>query len=121
MSKKQKRMTIPYLIDRSHVTAVEHGWWAESTDWNILSKLALVHSEVSEALEAFRDDTSPRGSEGWWGTIDGKPEGLGAELADVLIRIFDLCGWLDIDLGSALAAKLDYNDTRPYRHGGKLA
>ena len=42
-----------------------------------------------------------------------------AEFADVLIRIFDTCGKYDIPLAKAMAAKMAYNETRAYRHGGK--
>jgi NTP pyrophosphatase (non-canonical NTP hydrolase) len=52
---------------------------------------------------------------------DGKPEGVAAEFADVLIRIGDFCGGFGIDLERAVREKLAYNRTRPHRHGGKLA
>jgi hypothetical protein len=50
-----------------------------------------------------------------------KPEGVPIELADALIRIFDHAGKYGIDLVAALDIKMAYNDTRPYRHGGKKA
>ena len=50
-----------------------------------------------------------------------KPEGLGSELADIVIRVFDLAGMLKIDIANEIERKMRYNVTRPYRHGGKLA
>lgn len=41
------------------------------------------------------------------------------EIADTFIRLFDLCGYLDIDISKAVADKVEYNKTRPYRHGNK--
>lgn len=68
------------------------------------AKLALVHSEVSEALEAHRkglaDDHLPH------------LPGIAVELADALIRIFDLAGAIGIDLARALVEKRRYNAQR---------
>ena len=75
-------------------------------------QLALIHSEVSEALEYLRNKDQP--------AMDDKvPQLTGeeAELADVLIRIFHYCGKRGIDLGEAVRLKHLYNITRPYRHG----
>ena len=83
--------------------------------------IAMLHSEVSEALEAWRE----------WGTADAtqeclcdpscrlKPEGVGSEFADVLIRLLDDCYLFGIDLESEVLRKIDYNRTRAFRHGGK--
>lgn len=71
--------------------------------------IALQHSELSEALEADRKDL-----------MDDKlphRKGLEVELADAVIRIFDTAGGLDMDLGGAIIEKLEYNTSRPYKHG----
>lgn len=83
----------------------------------ILMKLALVHSEVSEATEEVRDAQGSMIMR----YVDEKPEGFVVELADVYIRIAHLCGMLGLDLEGAIEAKLAYNMNRPYRHGGKRA
>jgi NTP pyrophosphatase (non-canonical NTP hydrolase) len=87
----------------------------KTAPWNFGEKIALVHSELSEALEAHRKGNPP--SEKITDT-DGKPYGLVAEeMADVVIRVCDLCGKLGIDLGRAILAKTEYNAKRPHKHG----
>lgn len=71
--------------------------------------IALMHSELSEALEADRKDL-----------MDDKlphRKGLEVELADTLIRICDMCGGLGLDLDGAVREKREYNKSRPYKHG----
>lgn len=77
-------------------------------------KIALCHSELSEALECLRNNEPD-----FYTGENGKPEGVAPELADAVIRIFDLCGMLGLDLGSAIIDKMAHNATRPHRHGGK--
>jgi hypothetical protein len=81
-----------------------------------LAKIALVHSELSEAVEEIRNGNP----EIYW-SPEGKPEGVGIELADAVIRILDLAGALGYNLEHCMSIKHDYNTTRPHRHGGKLA
>ncbi len=76
----------------------------------VLEKLALVHSEVTEAVDAALEGRIE-------GLDDGKPEGLAYELADIIIRCFQLAGMLGIDLGAAVITKMHFNHTRPFRHG----
>lgn len=103
------------------------GWLADDA-----MKLALIHAEVSEALEALRDDNLP--DEHLYLDLDGdlvytpvdedgnllKPEGVPAELADVIIRVLDYCGARRIDIARAVREKMDYNATRPAMHGKKF-
>lgn len=110
----KRGVTINELIEASHNTAVDKGWWTLPP--NIPEKLALIHSEISEALEAYRD-----GKMETYTHENGKPDGFEVELADAVIRIADLCGYLNIDLESAILRKAAYNSTRQFRHGGKIA
>ena len=108
-------MDIKELQVASHAIAVSAGWWEEER--NVGELLALVHSEISEALEKWRDNQGLAVIR----IEDGKPEGFPVELADTLIRICDLAESAGIDLNAALKIKMAYNSTRPWRHGGKLA
>lgn len=112
-------MTISDLILESNKTARSKGWW-DDPDRNVPELLALVHSEISEALEVYRN-TGKNGLNETWISETGKPEGFTIELADVLIRVADMCGELDLDLDDAILLKMEYNSKRPYRHGNKIA
>lgn len=107
-------------------TNFDKGWrdrWAlvqddtEGQVDHVLSKLALVTSEVAEAIEEVRTC----GSLSWMLLAevddDGKPTGLATELADILIRTLDIADMLRLDIEGAVARKLAYNETRPAKHG----
>lgn len=106
-------MTISEIQTEVHALAVKNGWYNPTK--SIGEHLALIHSEVSEALEAYREGDELVGLE-WDGD---KPVGFLSEMADVVIRVMDVCEYLEMDLESAIIAKHKYNTTRPYRHGGK--
>ena len=198
-------MNLADLQREAHSIAKDHGWWDEERSFGDL--IALVHSELSEALEAYREReleayTPPDdviGQPGKLGTtrqphpfpgvggyvnvkVSTKPEGVASELADVVIRVADMAEWhridledlvgqvrnnyslsgsfgtniaeahyllaiawdeyqcggrwphhlglvtayifrmaahYGIDLDAAIAAKMEHNRTRSYRHGGK--
>lgn len=106
-----------------HALAREKGWWTDpetgaevDAEKRIPEAIALVHSELSEALEEYR-----RGTLATYYAATGKPEGFAVELADAVIRILDLSGALGLDLEAAIAEKHAFNRTRPYRHGGRRA
>lgn len=94
-------------------TAVAHGF----SFADVPTRIALIHSELSEALEEHRNGHPAH--ELYFG-LDGKPEGVPAEMADVLIRVFDFCGALNIDIEAAVEGKMEYNKGRTFMHGGKL-
>jgi hypothetical protein len=99
---------------------VNNGWYLESRPFS--ADIALLHSEVSEMYEAYRD----------WGLKDmtkedpsdqnirQKPEGVGSEAADIFIRLLDTCDRFNINLIQEFSRKLAFNATRGYKHGGKL-
>ena len=97
-----------------HENAVNHGWYDEERSFAEL--IALCHQELSEALEEYRNGRLP--TEVYTGN-NGKPEGIPIELADVIIRVLDYCGYAGIDIDAAISQKHEYNKSRPYRHGGK--
>jgi NTP pyrophosphatase (non-canonical NTP hydrolase) len=84
----------------------QQGFWESE---NVGEKIALIHSELSEALEADRKDLPSDHIDGF--------SGVEEELADVMIRVLDFAGHFDLRLAEAFAAKVLYNLSRPYRHG----
>lgn len=104
--------TIAELVKAAHRIATYKEFWDDETP-NIGEKIALIHSELSEALEEVRAGHKPNEIY----EVDGKPEGLPIELADAVIRIADLCGYYKIDLADAIYEKLNYNARRPIKHG----
>lgn len=104
-------LTLNGLVKTAHKAAADKGFW--DTTPNLGEKIALIHSELSEALEEVRAGHAP--DEVY--EVDGKPEGLPIELADAVIRIADLCGYCNIDLDHAVRAKLTYNARRGRKHG----
>ena len=114
---------------------IANGWF--ETDRTFGDDVALLHSEVSEMLEAYRDhgledatvtervfrgigkdfaDDSKTRTE----PIENpKPEGVGSEAADVLVRLLDTCERRGINLRKEFERKIAFNRTRGYRHGGR--
>lgn len=109
-------MTIAELCSEAHEIAVAKGWWKDK-DRPVMEQLMLFVTEIAEAAEEFRAGHAL--TEIYY--RDGKPEGFPIELADLLIRVGDTCGRYGIDLTEAIAIKMEYNATRPYRHGNKKA
>jgi len=94
------------LTSASHGESLRAGWWSNDDGdmRNVPTKLCLIHSEISEAMEGHRkdamDDKLPHRAQ------------IEVELADAVIRIFDLAGYLKLDIGGAVAEKMAYNRTR---------
>ncbi|NTU98430.1 hypothetical protein HGA64_00255 [Candidatus Falkowbacteria bacterium] len=96
--------TIAAYIDEVKRLAVEKNWGISPDEINLPEKFALLHSEVSEAYEAYR-----RGrSEG--------PDCISEELADIAIRLFHLCAILEVDLPSEINKKIERNKNRDWNH-----
>lgn len=100
------RATFEVQAKLIHHYMKEQGFWESE---NTGEKIALMHSELSEALEADRKGL----------TSEHIPEysGIEEELADVLIRIFDFAGFHELQLADAFVDKMHFNLTRPYKHG----
>ena len=104
-------MNLTEFSKEVHENAVAHGWWESDRGFGEI--IALCHSELSEALEEYRNGKPMLYQKG------EKPEGIAVELADCIIRILDYCGKEGIDIESLLKIKHEFNKTRPYKHGGK--
>jgi NTP pyrophosphatase (non-canonical NTP hydrolase) len=126
------------LIKRAHSTAKEKGFW--DTERNVSEMLMLIVSEVAEAQEALRknhyanqevvnslaqdleldktDEEFLLKTLVWKGKFeDNIKSTFQDEIADVAIRLFDLCGGLNIDLQKHIELKMKYNSMRGYKHG----
>ena len=106
-------MTLAELQAMVHGVACSKGWWDKDRDFPEV--IALIHSEVSEALECAREQGGDYTEE--WEGEDGKPEGAKYELADAVIRILDFAERQGFDMDAAIRRKTAYNRTRKYRHG----
>jgi NTP pyrophosphatase (non-canonical NTP hydrolase) len=106
-------MKIQELVDAAYETADNKGW--HDPPPTVAEFIALTHSELSEALEEARDSRAL--TEVYRTAESPKPEGVPIELADAIIRICDFCGLHKIDLEAAIEAKMEYNRSRPRRHG----
>lgn len=120
-------MEINQLIKEAHENAVNKGFWEDykdasnaveisvSSESNVMkgialnfmsnaigNRLMLIVSEAAEAQEALRKNDADNFKE---------------ELADVAIRLADLCGGLEIDLEAEILNKMEKNKSRPYKHG----
>ena len=97
---KLENQSVKELTRLCHRIAVQKGFWDEKR--NIGEALMLIVTELAEAMEAYRVQNHDNFRE---------------ELADTFIRLFDLCGGLNINIGNEIEKKSFKNKLRPYKHG----
>ncbi len=93
-------LTIKDVVSLVLDQAKEKGFGTKPEDINVAEKIALIHSEISEAYEAYRHKN-----------IDGK-DGFKEELGDAVQRIFHLAGVLGVDIEKAIVDKINFNKDR---------
>jgi len=122
------RSVINELCRKAHENSVNKGFWEAGDKKNIGEMICLIHSELSEAFEEYRNGHALNAS--YYKPCPPekleipnarvlKPEGVPSELADVCIRVFDFCDAWDIDLGRAIEEKMAFNKLRAHKHGNK--
>jgi len=105
----EQSIALNSMVSECHGRSVRAGWYNDLKTGDPLTRnvgelLALVHSEVSEALEGHRKNLNDS-------HLPAR-KAIEVELADAVIRIFDLAGYLNLDLGGAYVEKLLYNARR---------
>jgi len=108
-------LTITQLCHDANEASRRAGWQDEYRSVGDL--ICLMHSELSEAFEEFRNGKGV--TEVYQNPGHSKPEGIPIELADAVIRIAQFCGQYGIDLEAAIVRKMEYNETRGRRWEGK--
>lgn len=95
-----------------HANSRKHGFWEkDGINDQFTTKIALIVSELGEAVEAHRKDENDD-------KLTNRP-GEECELADALIRILDTAEGLNYDVIGAMIEKASYNTGRPHKHGGR--
>lgn len=108
------RLGIEELVERAYGNSQAHGFWDDTPRPEVpvetrASKIALMHSELSEMLEGVRKPAQDSHC----------PEFTSeeVELADLLIRAADYAGARNLRIVEAILAKMKFNESRPYKHG----
>ncbi len=97
----------------------EEKGWHEGGGSSFGAFISNCHAELSEAFEIYRVE-GERGVSVVNVDTELKPVGIPVELGDVVMRILDYCEAKGIPLYQVLEMKMNFNKTRPYRHGGKV-
>jgi NTP pyrophosphatase (non-canonical NTP hydrolase) len=110
---KQSFVTLFRILQREiQANSAEHGFWEGGQKRNKAEMLALMHSELSEALEAIRHGNPEDKHCSGFGNLE-------IELADTVIRIMDFAEGFGLPVAEAILAKMAFNATRPHKHGNK--
>ena len=89
-------------IQKAHEIAFKHGFWEIDKVPNYAEKIMLIVTELAEAVQE-----------------DRKGETTEVEIADTLIRLFDLCGYMYPNIEDAIKHKMKLNESRPFKHNRK--
>lgn len=96
-------MILKEYVEEAHKVAVEHGWW--DSERRTAEVIMMIVTELAEAVQEHR--------------TNGNSDKFKEEIADVFIRLCDMCGKYGIDIEKEIERKHEINKTRPYKHGKK--